>query len=370
MSFEAGLAPAAASPRPVVIGPDSPFDVRYSSGTTGTPKGIVQSHRMRWRHLQRIDYGDDAVTLISTPLYSNTALVSMIPARARGGTVVLLEKFDVERYLELAERHRAAPTVRVPVPYRRLLARPAFEDCELPSLRMKYATSAPFPAALEADVFRRWPGGPTEFHGRTEGGGVRVLSVHEHPGQLRAAGCPPRQRVSRDRRGRPPPRGRRDRRGRRPLRRDDARRSPATAEAGWRDAGGTCFIRAGDVGRIDPDGFLTLRDRRTDMGISGGFNVYPSDLDAVPGAHAAVVEAAVIGVPSERWGETPVAVVVLRPDAHVDAQELRARANGRRGATQGLAALTVVPELPRSAIGRILERKLRARVASAPRPGR
>jgi long-chain acyl-CoA synthetase len=101
-------------------------------------------------------------------------------------------------------------------------------------------------------------------------------------------------------------------------------RSEATAEAEWRDAAGTCFLRTGDVGRFDSDGFLTLLDRRKDIIISGGFNLYPSDLEAELNAHSAVTETAVIGVPSERWGETPVVIVVLRPGARVDADELRA----------------------------------------------
>jgi long-chain acyl-CoA synthetase len=93
-------------------------------------------------------------------------------------------------------------------------------------------------------------------------------------------------------------------------------RQPAkTREAEWFDATGKRFIRTGDVGRFDADGFLTLFDRKKDMIISGGFNIYPSDLEAVLRGHAAVADVAVVGVPSEQWGETPVAFVVRREDA-------------------------------------------------------
>ena len=104
------LAAAGAGPRAVAIDPDWAFNLIYSSGTTGTPKGIVQPHAMRWAHIQRAGqsgYGPDTVTLIATPLYSNTTLVCAIPTLAYGGCVVLLPKFDVQRYLQLAQQHRA-----------------------------------------------------------------------------------------------------------------------------------------------------------------------------------------------------------------------------------------------------------------------
>ncbi|MFA6262612.1 MAG: 4-coumarate--CoA ligase, partial [Bacteroidia bacterium] len=118
-------------------------------------------------------------------------------------------------------------------------------------------------------------------------------------------------------------------------------------------------IRTGDVGRFDDDGFLVLQDRRKDMIISGGFNIYPSDLEAVLRRHPAVADAAVVGVPSHEWGETPVAFVVLQPGSAQTAEELRSWANGQVGKTQRLAALRVLQELPRSAIGKVLKRELR-----------
>ncbi len=366
--FEDWLAPATAAPPTVEIAPDAAFNILYSSGTTGTPKGIVQSHRMRWQHVQRVDYGDDAVTLISTPLYSNTTLVSVIPTLARGGTVVLMEKFDVAGYLELAERHRATHTMLVPAQYRRLLTHPTFGNYDLSSFRMKYATSAPFAASLKADVLRRWPGGLTEFYGLTEGGGVCVLAAHERPDKLHTVGCPAPGSEFRviDEAGRELPAGEAGEVvGRSASMMSGYHRLPeATAEAHWRDSAGTPYIRTGDIGRFDADGFLTLLDRRKDLIISGGFNVYPSDLESVLETHAAVADVAVFGVPSERWGETPVAAVVLHPDADVEPEVLRAWANERLGATQRLAGLTVMTELPRNAIGKVLKRELRARFGS------
>src|SRR6185503_7899770 len=111
-------------------------------------------------------------------------------------------------------------------------------------------------------------------------------------------------------------------------------RAEATAGAEWFDAEGRRFIRTGDVGRYDEDGFVILMDRRKDMVISGGFNIYPSDLEAVLQAHPHVAEVAVVGVPSPQWGETPVAFVVPAPEARLDAGALREWANARLGKLQ------------------------------------
>jgi acyl-CoA synthetase (AMP-forming)/AMP-acid ligase II len=134
-----------------------------------------------------------------------------------------------------------------------------------------------------------------------------------------------------------------------------------TSEAEWRDATGKRFIRTGDVGRFDADGFLTLMDRKKDMIISGGFNIYPSDLEAVLMQHPAVLEAAVVGVPSERWGETPVAFVSLKEGVAAGPEAIKAWVDERVGKTQRLAALQIVSSLPRSHIGKVLKRELRDR---------
>jgi acyl-CoA synthetase (AMP-forming)/AMP-acid ligase II len=107
-------------------------------------------------------------------------------------------------------------------------------------------------------------------------------------------------------------------------------------------------------------------DRKKDMIISGGFNIYPSDLETILSGHAAVAEAAVVGVPSERWGETPVAFVVLSSGRNAAPEDLRAWVNSKVGKTQRLAAVQIVASLPRSAIGKVLKRELREWFAGAP----
>ncbi len=132
-----------------------------------------------------------------------------------------------------------------------------------------------------------------------------------------------------------------------------------TSAAEWRDASGKRFIRTGDIGRFDEDGFLTLLDRKKDIVISGGFNVYPSDIEAVLREHPAVADAAVVGVPSVQWGETPVAFVVAAPAPPTDTAALLAWVNARVGKIQRLADLRWVDALPRNAIGKVMKRDLR-----------
>ena len=365
-AWNAWLAPAEAVPAPVVIEPALPFNIIYSSGTTGTPKGIVQSHGMRWAHVQRgtlVGYGPRAVTLLATPLYSNTTLVSFFPTLTLGGTVVLMPKFDARGYLELAQRHRATHTMLVPVQYQRLMALPEFDSYDLSAFIMKFCTSAPFAANLKADIVRRWPGGLTEYYGMTEGGGTLVLAAHDHPHKLHTVGQPgpgsdirliddAGQEVAVGEMGEVV--------GHSPAMMNAYHKQPAkTAEAEWFDRDGKRFIRTGDVGRFDEDGFLTLFDRKKDMIISGGFNIYPSDLEAVLRQHPAVFDVAVVGVPSERWGETPVAFVVLREGSDETADGVMQWANARLGKTQRLAAVELSDHLPRSAIGKVLKRELR-----------
>jgi len=366
-AFADWLVPAGTPARAVTVDPDAPFNLIYSSGTTGTPKGIIQSHLMRWSHVRRgnvFGYGPSCVSLMSTPLYSNTTLVSVLPTLALGGTLVLVARFDAGEFLRLAARHRVTHAMLVPVQYERILRHASFDQTDLSSFRVKFCTSAPFSAALKAETLRRWPGGLVEFFGMTEGGGTCVLFAHQFPDKLHTVGTPAEGHDMRviDDQGREVARGEVG---------EIVGHSPgammtgyhgqprATAAAEWFDATGKRFIRTGDLGSIDGDGFFTIVGRRKDVIISGGFNIYPVDLETALIAHPAVAEAAVVGVPSPRWGETPVAFVVLTAEAAEDPEALRAFANARLGKTQRIADLVVLAALPRSAIGKVLKRELR-----------
>ncbi len=365
-AFADWLAPEGAKPQPVEIAPTDPFNMIYSSGTTGLPKGIVQSHRMRWGHVMRAKdylYDETAITLLSTPLYSNTTLVSFFPTLSGGGTVALMQKFNARAFLETAQKIRATHAMLVPVQYQRIMSDPDFDTFDLSSFRMKSCTSAPFSAELKADVLKRWPGGLVEVYGMTEGGGSCILYAHLFPDKLDTVGRPAEGHDIRliDERGREVGRGEiGEIVGFSGLIMNGYHNQPGkTREAQWTAPDGRVFMRTGDVGRFDEDGFLKLMDRRKDMIISGGFNIYPSDLETELSQHPAVRECAVVGVKSAEWGETPLAFVVLRAGAEVDAEELRTFANARLGKTQRISRVEIVKELPRSAIGKILKRELR-----------
>jgi long-chain acyl-CoA synthetase len=366
-AWERWLAPIGSKPAPVVAQPSAPFNVIYSSGTTGAPKGIVQPNSMRWAHVRRAGdsgYGPDAVTMVSTPLYSNTTLVSFFPSIALGAKVVLMAKFDALQFVTLAARHRATHAMLVPVQYQRIMDLPELERFDLSSFRMKFCTSAPFSAALKKRVLDRWPGGLVEYYGMTEGGGTCVLMAHKFPDKLHTVGRPAPGHDIRliDDNGKevaPGEAGEVVGRSPHAMMSGYHNQPGKTNDALWHDASGNRYIRTGDVGRFDSDGFLTLLDRKKDMIISGGFNIFPSDLEAVLKQHPDVADAAVVGVPSARWGETPIAFVVLHAERNTAGELIASWMNERVGKTQRLAALEVVDVLPRSPIGKVLKRELR-----------
>jgi len=353
-------------PTPVTIDPESPANIIYSSGTTGTPKGIVQPHRMRWAMVKRslvLKYDRSSITMIATPPYSNLTIGLLLSTLLHGGTAVLLFKFDALTFLQVCAQARATHAFLVPVQYRRMLEVPTFEDFDLSSLRMSIFGGAPTPSDFKLKLIERWPGELVELFGMTEGGAVCLLFVRDHLDKLHTVG--------------------------RPIAGHDLRilnedgieavvgeigevvgRSgemmsgyhnlPAkTREVEWHDASGARFTRTGDIGRLDEDGFLILLDRKKDMIISGGANVYPTDLESVLLKHEAVTDAAVVGMPSDQWGETPVAFVVLSDSARVDTEQIRIWANARLGKTQRIAAVAIIDELPRGAIGKVLKRALK-----------
>lgn len=352
------------------IAPTDSFNIIYSSGTTGTPKGIVHTYAMRWSQI--VSYAmsglTEAVMMVATPLYSNTTLVSLLPTLALGGTAVLLGKFDARGFLELAERERATHAMLVPVQYQRIMADPEFDRFDLSSFRMKTCTSAPFSAELKADIVRRWPGGLLEIYAMTEGGGTCLLPAHDRPDKLHTVGRPAPGndiRIIGDDGVELPVGGIGEIVGRSSMMMKGYHgRADATDEADWHDAEGNRFIRHGDLGRFDDEGFLTLLGRTKDMIISGGFNVYPPDLESVASEHPAVADVAVVGVPSEAWGETPYAFYVAR-NGGIEPDALVAWVNERVGKTQRLSGAEAVSELPRNGIGKVLKRDLRDRFEAA-----
>lgn len=347
--------------------PGDPFNIIYSSGTTGIPKGIVHSHQMRWRQfaataLSYLGAGLEVRSLASTPLYSNTTMVAFLAPLLAGGTIRIMGKFDCARWLAHAQADRTTVTMLVPVQYQRLMDFEGFDDFDLSSLAMKYCTSAPFSAELKRQVLARMPGGLVEIYSMTEGGVVCLLAAHEFPDKLHTVGRPApgsEMKVLDDEDKEVPPGTPGNLVGRSQTMMSGYKNRPdKTAEAQWTDPDGGVWMRMGDIGRVDADGFVELVGRAKDMIISGGFNIYPSDLEAELMREVDVIEAAVVGVESRQWGETPVGFVVLAGGAR-DCEAIMAAVNARLGKTQRLSALHAIDEMPRSHIGKLLKTELR-----------
>lgn len=347
--------------------PDTHFNIIYSSGTTGVPKGIVHSHQMRWRQFAAIAASYHAAglpvrSLASTPLYSNTTMVAFLAPLLAGGMVRIMGKFAAGEWLEHAAADRTTITMLVPVQYQRLMDAPQLDTADLSSLALKYCTSAPFSAELKRQVLARMPGGLVEIYSMTEGGLVCLLPCHEFPDKLHTVGRPApgsEIKVLDDADREVPPGTAGNLVGRSATMMAGYKNRPdQTREGYWTDpATGETWQRMGDIGRVDADGFVELVGRAKDMIISGGFNIFPSDLEAELEKEPGVAEAAVVGVPSAKWGETPVGFVRLSDD--VPPETILAAVNARLGKTQRLAALHALDELPRSHIGKLLKTDLR-----------
>ena len=374
-----GHAPTDRTTRPE-IGADDEFDVIYSSGTTGVPKGIVHDHGARkasYGGSRARHFGVATVNVVATPFYSNTTCITWLLTTAAGGTNVILGKFSPEAFLEAVETHRGTHAMLVPVQYDRILASERFRSTDLSSLTHLFSTSAPLRAGVKRRILDELSAELIEIYGLTEGGPVTVLEARQHPGKLASVGVPAPGCDVRvvDETGRGVPNGQAGEViGRSAnMTRGYLNRPEDTSAMSFRDPAGTLYFRSGDIGRFDDDGFLYLLDRKKDVIISGGFNVYATDLEAVLATHPEVEEVAVIGVPSERWGETPLALIVRKPGTSTSAPELRDYVNARVGKAQRVSHVELRNELPKNAIGKILKRELREaywRQEHPPEPGR
>jgi acyl-CoA synthetase (AMP-forming)/AMP-acid ligase II len=306
-------------------------------------------------------------TLVSTPLYSNTTLFMFLSTMANGGTAFIMEKFDTQRFLKLSEVEKITHAVLVPVQYERLLNDPAFDRFDLSSYQLKISTSAPLHKQTKEALLERWPaGGLLEIYGMTEGGVGCFLMAHERPDKLDTVGQPgpgcdlkilgdqgdilPLGEVGEII-------GRSDN-----MMQGYVNRDEATKEASWFDKAGRRYHKSGDIGWLDEEGFLHLLDRKKDMIISGGFNVYAIDLERVVLGHAAVEDCAVVAGPSQQWGETPVAFVTVSSksiEGNIEPEKLCEWANKQLGKAQRISEIRIIDSLPRSPIGKVLKRELR-----------
>jgi fatty-acyl-CoA synthase len=348
------------------------YRLTYSGGTTGRPKAIVNTHRMGLAlltiQLAEWEWPSEIRQLVCAPL-SHAGAAMFLPTLLRGGSLLLLPSFDPLEVLRAIQRHRITCVLLVPTMIYALLDHPQFGEFDLSSLEtVFYGASSMSPARLREAIERL---GPIffQFYGQSEAPmSLTILrrADHELDDPLRLASC-----------GRPVPwvdvallddRHRRVPVGepgeicaRGPLVMSGYHNRPEqTAEA---LAGG--WLHTGDVAIEDGEGFLRIVDRKKDMIVTGGFNVYPREIEDVLGRHPLVSNCAVVGVPDPRWGEAVKAVVVLRPGAAPCTDELVALVRDKKGAVQAPKTVDYVDSIPMTALGKPDKKALRARYASA-----
>jgi acyl-CoA synthetase (AMP-forming)/AMP-acid ligase II len=370
LDYEQLRAGASGKLETIGIDADDACNIIYSSGTTGVPKGIVHSHacRIAWAcdMAVALRYDSGARTLCNLGLYSNISWVAMLATIYAGGTLIIQRRFDPVECLQTIQDQGITHAAMVPVQYQRLLECDAFERHDLSSLSASMCCGSPLSVGLKQQIMSRLPGDFIELYGLTEGL-VTILSPEDMAQKISSVGrpCPGQFMTILDDNDRELPAGEAGEIvGFGSLMMSGYHENETADEAAtWVNPSAERWLRTGDIGRVDSDGFLYLVDRKKDMIISGGQNVYPADIEAVLITHDDIGEVAVIGIPSEKWGETPLAVIVPRRGISPDADDIVAWANPQLGKQQRIAGIRIVDELPRNPNGKVLKRQLREQYA-------
>jgi len=341
---------------------DHPYNIIYSSGTTGSPKGIVHTHAVREAYCTGFASSyrihPESVVLHAGSLVFNGAFLTLMPHFYLGCRYVLMPSFDAEKMIDLMASEAVTHVMMVPSQIIELLRFDAFDETHLPGLEMVCSVGAPLHLEHKKEFARRLPGRFYELYGLTEGF-VTILDRDDFERKPGSVGVPPplyEMRIVDDGGNEVATGDVGEIVGRGPtLMPGYHKREDLTAEAikdGW--------LHSGDLGFVDEDGFLFLVDRKKDLIISGGINVYPRDIEEVVVRHDAVRDVAVFGAPHSKWGEQPIAAVQLVDGATTRADELRDWINQRVEARyQRVGEVLILGAFPLSVAGKTLRRIIR-----------
>jgi long-chain acyl-CoA synthetase len=351
-----------AEPLTLPIRGEDPYNIIYSSGTTGMPKGIIHTHAIREAYCTGFTASyrmhPESVILHSGSLVFNGAFLTFMPWFYLGCTYILHPYFDAQKMIDTIPAEGVTHIMLVPSQIIQLMQHDTFNAQDMPSLEMICTVGAPLHLEHKQELIRRFPNQLYELYGLTEGF-VTILDRDDYPNKTGSVGVPPplyEMRIVSEDGQDLPPREIGEIVGYGPITMPGYYKRPDLTQNALRDG----WLHSGDLGYVDEDGFLYLVDRKKDMIISGGVNVYPRDIEEVAVQHPAVVEAAVFGVPDDKWGETPVAAVVLKAGEDIAPETLVAWINARLEARyQKVSAVKILDTFPRSVAGKTLRRILR-----------
>ena len=346
--------------------PEDNFNIIYSSGTTGVPKGIVQTHRARshWATSNAIEmsFTSECRSLTTTALYSNGTWLMMLPTLFVGGTLHVMNGFDPKDFVNLVQKERITHTFLVPPQFSAILSLENIQKDSFSSLRTILSAGSPLRLDVKENILSSISENLFELYGFSEGFatmlkpcdqrkkfgsvgtpvlGFEIKIIDEEgkecspntPGEIAGYGAG--------------------------MMKEYYSEVELTKDLIWTDNRGRSFIKSGDIGSVDEDGFLTILDRKKDMIISGGLNVFPIDIEEIVGKHPDVIDVTVIGVPHEKWGETCLALIIPKNGVEVDCNEIKSWCNERLAKHQRLNKVESRDEFPRNALGKVLKRVLR-----------
>ena len=358
-------AAGSATPRSVAI-PGDVATLNYTGGTTGKSKGALRHHReyasFAGSILADFEFPDTPRYLAVAPL-SHVAGTKVLPTLMRGGTVHMLKGFDPEAVLAAIARERINFTLFVPTMIYVLLDHPAFDSTDLSSLELLlYGASPMSPSRLVEGIARIGPVF-SQLYGQTECYPVSVLRKADHdpkqPGLFLScgfpiAGCEVKILDEYDREVETGEAG------------EICVRAPHVMAEYWKQPEQTAatlkngWLHTGDIARSDEHGYMFILDRKKDMIVSGGFNIFPREVEDVLSQHADVAMVAVVGVPDDKWGEAVTAVIVARAGARPDAEELIDLVKQRKGSAHAPKHIKFVTELPMTGVGKVDKKVLKA----------